>query len=613
MQPQGQKTTTHNNDNNNDDELPPPEALPALVPQPHGLPAAEKNCMQCERSAPNMSRCPLTGLWFCNEQCRLDCRATQPKLFRQMIRNNATKQQQQEPQPVVAVRKSARNVPKPIEIDDSPAPLPPTHARNNDKKVAEPPLTKSTKSASKKTKKARHDRDEGAKKIDRAVRREDREMEDGVAPPIRLVDTLSARQYRATEDMKRALRVSRLFWQRHADTSDAETNARRLAKLQSDRDALLSVYQQQIDTLNASMDALEQALEQWQKARLATNRVDVIQDWLRDDRDRVAKLRDVLDDIAERYSDDKLGAAPRIAADADAMVADALPGHVEAEAGSESHDEPDDAPSSPSNPMAYDYDDDNAAMQPDDGPRALQIPTAAANTNNNNNNNACTIQPALVMQPALAVIPSFSFLPAVAIEKEEHARSSPSPTKLAAVEPLNSNLLTASSEEMRVEEAAAPSETEDEAGDSAGEAKKAGGGDDGSEYESESSSPSEEIVQKRAVAKGRARVARTGRSAAPKRVVSPEKPRRRRTVLISDILSDMHGPPQPARGKKKLQPLTITQQPSSPAKHHARNASYRPLVPPANRMAPINLVEQQEDKPVSRKRRVVHMEHDASK
>lgn len=167
---------------------------------------------------------------------------------------------------------------------------------------------------------------ENSAKRDREQRREDREMEEGVEAPIRLVDTLSATQYRTTEDLKRALRVGRLFWQRNQATSSSETNTRRAQKLRTDREAVLDVYRRQIEAIEAYMAAQEQALEEWQRTRLFDGRIEAIQAWLRDDRDRVRKLRDVRDDIAARYSDAKLGlgVAPRplmaIPVDPDALM-----------------------------------------------------------------------------------------------------------------------------------------------------------------------------------------------------------------------------------------------------------------------------------------------------
>jgi hypothetical protein len=127
MQSQGQKTAP----NTTSKKMAQPghqTALPALIPQQEpDDQQVEKNCMQCDRDALDVARCPLSGLWFCNDECRQTTRETQSKFFEQMIRNNATKQQT--PPVDAPVRKSGRNTPKAIEIDDSPPKVAPVRQR----------------------------------------------------------------------------------------------------------------------------------------------------------------------------------------------------------------------------------------------------------------------------------------------------------------------------------------------------------------------------------------------------------------------------------------------------------------------------------------------------
>ncbi len=655
-------------------------ALPALIPQQEpDDQQVEKNCMQCDRDALDVARCPLSGLWFCNDECRQKTRETQSKFFEQMIRNNATKQQQSPPSDA-PVRKSGRNTPKAIEIDDSPpkvAPMrrqrAPPQAMDVDyqedeeqqeeeeeeedgeeeedeevgRLVVPPPvnrtlpLTKKKKSTasddnSRKKKKtttktksgATHDNSkkkkrpqdtpakkgkkksrkapvvaEKTKKRDRDQRREERDMEDGEEAPIRLVDTLSARQYRATEDMKRGLRVSRLFWQRHQHESDDATNARRLQKLQTDRDALLEVYEHQIKALSDYMDPQELALEQWTATRLGETRADVIQQWLQDDRERVEKLRDVYDDIADRYSDDKLGAEPRVAAAneqmegvLEALDVAALPVHNNRNHHLHSAEE-----ELSDNP--FHIDDEllrDVPLTQDEPPQPIQRHHHHQTTNNNNAPTATdplmrflpvatplasvplspapqpqqqTLvappakvadpvasprepEPAEPMQPAVQTMPVFEFGTQTVHVVARHSATPPptqdrSPVLTQQQQPTEPVPPEMDVDEEQAEEAVAAAG--EEGGGEAEEAEEEEEDGEESAYSTESSSSSEEIV----VNKGKVRASPAKkRKATPKKAVTPkttapppvrqsprqtvpQEPARRRSVMLNDILQKM--------------------------------------------------------------------------
>jgi hypothetical protein len=453
-------------------------------------------------------------------------------------------------------------------------------------------------------------------------------MDDGEEAPIRLVDTLSARQYRATEDMKRGLRVSRLFWQRHQHESDDATNARRLQKLQTDRDALLEVYEHQIKALSDYMDPQELALEQWTATRLGESRADVIQQWLQDDRERVEKLRDVYDDIADRYSDDKLGAEPRVPLAAaneqmegvlEALDVAALPVHNNRNHHHSAEEELSDNPfhiddellrdvplaqDEPPQPIQrHHHHQNNAPTGTDPLMRFLPVATPLASTPLSPQPQKQTVappakvadpvvalrepEPAEPMQPAVQTMPVFEFGTQTVHVVAQHSATPPPTQDRSPVLTQQQPPTEPVPPEMDVEEEEAVAAGEEGGGDAEKAEDEEEEEEDGEEsaYSTESSSSSEEIV----VNKGKVRASPAKkRKATPKKAVTPktiapppvrqsprqtvpQEPARRRSVLLNDILQKMTvggggTTGQRAGGKRQMKPLAIVQQPSSPVK-----------------------------------------------
>ncbi len=124
-----------------------------------------------------------------------------------------------------------------------------------------------------------------------------------------LADTLSAKRYERSEQAKRRLRDARRLWKREKARGDEALNTQRVQKLREDRDALLAMYQHQIDLLAAYCHHLGQAQALWQETRLREGRQELTSKWLRQDRKRLQKLRSTHADLSARYSDAALTAA----------------------------------------------------------------------------------------------------------------------------------------------------------------------------------------------------------------------------------------------------------------------------------------------------------------
>lgn len=177
-------------------------------------------------------------------------------------------------------------------------------------------------------KRAKHaskaDRDKHGKKQSKKKNRseEKRQQLQEQARLTILADTLSARRYEQSEHQKRRLRDLRRRWRRDEARVSAEMHEAQTQQLKQDRDALLALYQQQIDLIQRFVELVEEGHDVWGDTRLREGRQSQMAKWLKQDRKRLRKLQAVHADIETRYSDTALGLdAADGAAVADAVAA----------------------------------------------------------------------------------------------------------------------------------------------------------------------------------------------------------------------------------------------------------------------------------------------------
>lgn len=128
--------------------------------------------------------------------------------------------------------------------------------------------------------------------------------------PTILAETLGERYFERSEQQKRRLRDARRRWKHQKGRIGATLHTALGQQLQRDRDALLTVYEEQIERLERFVDELEQASVTWDETHLHGGRVEQMARWLKQDQSRLQKLRQVHTDIATRYSDEVLGLEP---------------------------------------------------------------------------------------------------------------------------------------------------------------------------------------------------------------------------------------------------------------------------------------------------------------
>lgn len=155
----------------------------------------------------------------------------------------------------------------------------------------------------------RSDRSERTERSELRSDRSNRDMKETHRPTI-LAETLSVRQYERSEQQKRRLRDARRRWKSQKNRVNAALHAAQGRQLQRDRNALLAIYEAQIDHLERFVMELELSSVTWSDTHLHGGRTEQMARWLKQDRKRLQKLRQVYSDIATRYSDRALGLEP---------------------------------------------------------------------------------------------------------------------------------------------------------------------------------------------------------------------------------------------------------------------------------------------------------------
>ena len=261
--------------------------LPDLEPATDGK---RRSCLYCSHETNEPRQCPASGLWFCDDQCRQQYRASQNRHFTQRINFVKFKAPHQQ-QANDGRRHSERNKHKVVLIDAALS-KPTTTTTTSTKRRERPVVVRATTTTATTTQSKKRKRPD-----ERRDKREDKREDLQQLVSSGLVDSISARQHRIIEDMERVLEKSRVDFQKKRDEQSDEENARQLEQMRKNREAIVDRLKALIEALDKSVDLVDQTCELWgsMHIREIDLRYDTTQQWRDNDLARLDKLRAAYD------------------------------------------------------------------------------------------------------------------------------------------------------------------------------------------------------------------------------------------------------------------------------------------------------------------------------